>query len=64
MTPKQMFKAEFKRRTDLVNDLDFRKKCVEAAKALGITKEEWDKDRLTIMLIFANEVCKLENQAV
>ncbi len=25
---------------------------------------QWDKDRLTIMLIFANEVCKLENQAV
>lgn len=64
MTPKQLIKAEYKKRTDLVNDINFRKQCVKAAKALGITQEEWDKNRLTIMLIFANKVCELENKAV
>lgn len=64
MTTTQIIKAEYKRRTDLVNDVNFRKQCVKMAKALGITSEEWNKDKVHIMLIFANKVCQLENQAV
>ena len=64
MTPKEIIKAEYKRRTDLVNDINFRKQCVKAAKALGITSDEWNKNKVHIMLIFANKVCQLENQAV
>jgi hypothetical protein len=64
MTPKQMIKAEYKRRTDLVNDVNFRKQCVKMAKALGITADEWNKDKVHIMLFFANKFCQLENQAV
>jgi hypothetical protein len=64
MTTKQMIKAEYKRRTDLVNDVNFRKQCVKMAKALGITADEWNKEKVHIMLIFANKFCQLENQAV
>jgi hypothetical protein len=64
MTPKEMIKAEYKRRTDLVNDVKFRKQCVKMAKALGITADEWNKEKVHIMLIFANKFCQLENQAV
>jgi hypothetical protein len=64
MTPKEMIKAEYKRRTDLVEDINFRKQCVKMAKALGITADEWNKDKVHIMLIFADKFCQLENQAV
>ncbi|MFY7885170.1 MAG: hypothetical protein ACOVOV_10050 [Dolichospermum sp.] len=64
MTPKEMIKAEYKRRTDLVEDINFRKQCVKMAKALGITADEWNKEKVHIMLIFANKFCQLENQAV
>lgn len=62
MTPQEMIKAEYKRRTDLVNDVNFRKQCVKMAKVLGITAEEWNKDKVHIMLLFANKVCELENK--
>lgn len=64
MTPTEIIKAEYKRRTDLVNDVNFRKQCVKMAKALGITAEEWNKEKVHIMLLFANKVCELENKAV
>jgi hypothetical protein len=64
MTTKEMIKAEYKRRTDLVEDINFRKQCVKMAKALGITADEWNKEKVHIMLIFANKFCQLENQAV
>jgi hypothetical protein len=64
MTPQEMIKSEFKRRTDLVENADFRKQCVKMAKALGITAEEWNQNKIHLMLIFANKVCELENQAV
>jgi hypothetical protein len=64
MTTTEIIKAEYKRRTDLVEDINFRKQCVKMAKALGITADEWNKDKVHIMLIFANKICQLENQAV
>jgi hypothetical protein len=64
MTPTEMIKAEYKRRTDLVEDINFRKQCVKMAKALGITADEWNKNKVHIMLFFANKFCQLENQAV
>jgi hypothetical protein len=64
MTTTEMIKAEYKRRTDLVEDINFRKQCVKMAKALGITADEWNKDKVHIMLFFANKFCQLENQAV
>ena len=64
MTATEMIKSEYKRRTDLVNNLAFRKDCVKMSKALGITSEEWNKDKVHLLLFFANKVCELENKAV
>jgi acylphosphatase len=61
MTTQEMIATEYKRRTDLVNDVNFRKQCVKMAKQLGITSEEWNKDKIHIMLIFANKFCQIEN---
>ena len=64
MTATEMIKSEYKRRTDLVEDINFRKQCVKMAKALGITAKEWEENKVHIMLIFANKFCQVENQAV
>jgi hypothetical protein len=62
MTPQEMIKSEMKRRTDLVECLEFRKSAVELAKKLGITAEEWNKNKMPILLMLANEFCAIENK--
>ncbi len=62
MTPQELIKAEYKRRTDLVENVEFRKTCVEIAKKIGITVEEWNENKVQILLMFANKVCGIENQ--
>ena len=41
----QFIKDEFKRRTDLINDENFRIKCIEVAKQMGITAKEWNESK-------------------
>lgn len=55
-------KTEMKRRTDLINDKSFVEYCVEIAKKLGITAEEWNKNKAMILLLWANEYCSIENK--
>ena len=62
MEVEQFIKDEFKRRTDLINDENFRIKCIEVAKQMGITAKEWNKSKGVIILHLANEVCGLENK--
>jgi hypothetical protein len=62
MKATEMINAEMKRRTDLVECLEFRTKCVEVAKKLGITAEEWNKNKVGILLFMANEFCAIENK--
>lgn len=62
MKAEEMIKAELKRRTDLVECLQFRKQAVKVAKKLGITADEWNKNKTGILLMLANEFCKIENQ--
>ena len=54
--------SEWKRRMDLVEDPKFRQIAIEAAKKLGITAEEWNANRAGLLLMFANEICSLENK--
>ncbi len=54
--------SEFARRTDLIDDVNFRKICVRMAKALGITAQEWNENKAMLMLFFANEYCAIENK--
>jgi hypothetical protein len=62
METKQFIKAEYQRRLDLVNDLDFRTSCVKLAKKLGITADEWNENKAMLLLYFANEFCGIENK--
>jgi hypothetical protein len=62
MKATEMIKAEIKRRTDLVECLEFRKLAVEFAKKMGITAEEWNENKMPILLMLANEFCARENQ--
>jgi hypothetical protein len=64
MEAKQFIKAELKRREDLINDIDFRELCAKHAKQIGITLDEWNKNKMPILMYFANEFCRIENQAV
>jgi phage I-like protein len=59
---KEMIKAEAKRRMDLVECPKFRADVLEAAKLLGITAEEWNKEKAMICLYYANEYCAFENK--
>ena len=54
--------SELKRRMDLVENPKFREIAIEAAKKLGITAEEWNTNRAGLLLMFANEICSLENK--
>jgi hypothetical protein len=62
MNAEQIIKAELKRRSDLVECLQFRKQAVKVAKKLGITSEEWNKNKMAILLMLANEFCARENE--
>ena len=54
--------SEFKRRTDLIDNPEFRKLAVKAAKELGITAEEWNTNKVALLMFFANELCSIENK--
>jgi hypothetical protein len=62
MKTKNFIKTEYQRRLDLVNDVNFRKSCVELVKKLGITAEEWNENKAMLLLYFANEFCGIENK--
>jgi hypothetical protein len=62
MKAQEFIKAELKRRTDLVECLEFRKLAVELAKKMGITAQEWNNNKAGILLLLANEFCAKENQ--
>ncbi len=61
MTHTITIESEMKRRTDLIENADFRKVCAKAAKQIGITLEEWNENKAVILMHFANQVCKIEN---
>lgn len=54
-------KSELKRRTDLIADSAFINKAIEIAKIMGISSNEFNNNRAAILMLIANEFCKLEN---
>jgi hypothetical protein len=58
----ELISQEWKRREDLINDIEFRKTCVEGAKKMGITSEEWNANKAVIIMMFANKFCSMENE--
>jgi hypothetical protein len=61
-TAKEFIETEFKRRTDLIYNENFRLKCIDLAKHLGISAKDYNDNHLTILLHFANTVCGIENK--
>jgi hypothetical protein len=59
---KMTIASEFQRRAELVNNPDFISKMVILAKEIGITSKEWNENKMTILMMFANKYCKLENE--
>jgi hypothetical protein len=64
METKKFIKAELKRREDLVMDIEFRKIVAKHAEKIGITADEWNNNKMPILLYFANQFCSIENKAV
>ena len=62
MTPQVTIETEWKRRTDLIENPEFVKLCVEYAKKLGVSAKEWNEHRAGLLMFFANEMCAKENQ--
>lgn len=58
---KELISQEWKRREDLVMDVEFRKICAEGAKKMGITAKEWNENKSVILMMFANKFCGIEN---
>ena len=52
---------EMKRREDLVFCPQFRSMCAEAAPNLGISVGEWNKHKVMLMLMVANEIIKIQD---
>jgi hypothetical protein len=64
METKKFIKAELKRREDLVMDIEFRKIVAKHVEKIGITADEWNNNKMFILLYFANKFCSIENKAV
>lgn len=62
MTTAITFNSEFKRREDLISNAEFRATCAQYAQKVGITSEEWNTNKMGILMMIANEVCGLENK--
>ena len=54
--------SEFQRRVELIENADFRLKCSKLAQEIGITAKEWNENKIAILMHFANQYCKLENE--
>jgi hypothetical protein len=53
---------EFELRMKLVEDQQFILDSIKIAKQLGITADEWNKNKAMILLMFANEMIGLDNK--
>ena len=60
---KTNFENEWQRRMDLIQDIKFRELCIKYSKKIGITADEWNKNKAGILLYFANEFCAIENKS-
>ncbi len=55
-TAQQQIRAEFKKRTDLIEQKEFRVKCAQIAEEMGMSADEWNKNMAYYLLLIANKV--------
>ena len=63
MTTQITIESEFKKRTDLIENAEFRAKVAEYCKQIGMTAKDWNENKAGILMMMANEVCGLENKS-
>ena len=54
--------TELKRRSDLIENPVFIQKAIEVVKMMGISSEEFNNNRMAILMLIANEFCAIENK--
>jgi hypothetical protein len=64
MTTAQFIDAEFQRRVTLVENPEFVSKMAILAKEIGITANDWNENKIAILMLFANQYCSLENELI
>lgn len=62
MKAENYINQEFELRMKLVEDQQFILDSIKIAKQLGITADEWNKNKAMILLMFANEMIGLDNK--
>jgi hypothetical protein len=55
-TAEMNIRKEMKKRTDLIEQKEFRELCADWAKELGLTEAQWNENRAKLYLFFANKV--------
>ena len=58
----ELIAKEWKRREDLVMDIEFRKVCAEGAKKLGITAKEWNENKAVILMMLLISFVELKTK--
>jgi hypothetical protein len=58
----QFIENEMDLRTKLVNNPKFIKQSVEVAKKIGITASEWNKNKIAILMYFANQALIIDRE--
>jgi hypothetical protein len=61
-TAQEFIKKEMDLRVKLVHNPNFIKACIEVAKKIGITANEWNNNKAAILLFMANEAISKDNK--
>ena len=62
MNTQVTIQTELKRRTDLIENPVFIQKAIEVVKMMGISSEEFNNNRMAILMLIANEFCAIQNK--
>lgn len=55
--------SEIARRQEIIENKEFRQQVRDWGVSVGVTPEEWSRDSAMLYLMFANEICGLQNKA-
>ena len=62
MNTQVTIQTELKRRTDLIENPVFIQKAIEVVKTMGISVDEFNNNRMAILMLIDNEFCAIENK--
>jgi len=56
--------SELKRRTEKINEPNFRIICEQHFKSIGMTESEFNNNKSLICFVLANEICRIEDTLI